>query len=510
MANVYHRFLNKGIDTAPLGVECNRSEETYFCTPKGASIIGWAGVDGIHYCFIRGFGEMVFAVSPMNIAPDYVHPLAENFTDFLRLLLACGDAAALEQAGMWDKATFENFLKANPTTAEQEKTLTEIAVKMKLTPMERPWEYIKALQSSFDYSKVKYTEEFYDPDMNRAAEPDAPQWKVFFNGDFWHHKGKDRAGKEIAIGKKFEWAARQWLIPAAYLCSKGLVVDFCMRVEAEKIRDFMRKWNLNWENGSCEHFTREQHMKMELDHPLCLDLNPQLEVNGRKVRTSHSRAVCYNPCLPDETANQLEAKWVVEHYDLDAAYVWVVYRYAFPWENNRRAEIKNLSLTMEQQPVSIPGPHFKICDPGDTVAFLHSVSGKEYTLTVQEIERQTISKQSFGSDRRAYPTHYCAMRYTISPEIPDGKLTVVDCAESDQPEENAHSSFESFAVPDAATIGIIGGADGPTAIMIGAGKQGELRAACSSLHFSPVPVNGVEWRMVFHEKQFGDMTIRLI
>ena len=33
---------------------------------------------------------------------------------------------------------------------------------MKLTPMEQPWVYIKKLQASFDYSKIKYTEDYYD------------------------------------------------------------------------------------------------------------------------------------------------------------------------------------------------------------------------------------------------------------------------------------------------------------------------------------------------------------
>ena len=110
----------------------------YFCTPRGASIIGCAGVDGIHYCFVRGFGETVFAVSPMNAAPDFVHPLAKSFEDFLRLLLACGDAAALEQAWMLDKTQFESFLKENPATEDQKETLAEIAEKMKLTAMEHP------------------------------------------------------------------------------------------------------------------------------------------------------------------------------------------------------------------------------------------------------------------------------------------------------------------------------------------------------------------------------------
>lgn len=111
--------------------------------PKGASVFGWAGIDGIHFCFIRGFGEMVFSVSPMNTSPDYVHPVAENFTDFLRLILACGDVAAVEQAWMWNEAQFEAFLNENPTTQEQQQTLSEISEKMNLLPMEQPWTYIK-------------------------------------------------------------------------------------------------------------------------------------------------------------------------------------------------------------------------------------------------------------------------------------------------------------------------------------------------------------------------------
>ena len=53
---------------APLGVERGEGE-LYFCTPRGASMIGWEGADGIHYCFVRGCGGTVFAVSPMNTAP---------------------------------------------------------------------------------------------------------------------------------------------------------------------------------------------------------------------------------------------------------------------------------------------------------------------------------------------------------------------------------------------------------------------------------------------------------
>lgn len=510
MDKVFQKFLRSGIDLSPVGVERREDNNPYFCTPKGASIFGWAGVDGIHFCFVRDFGGMVFSVSPMNSAPDFVHPLANDFEDFLRLLLACSDSAALEQAWMWDKAQFEAFLQDNPPTQDQQRTLSELAEKMKLTPMEQPWVYIKKLQASFDYSKIKYTEDYYDVDMNPEAEPTMPEWKVYFEGNFWGHSGKDHAGTEIRLNKQFDWARHHWVIPAAYSCSKGLVMDFCMRTPEEDIRKFITKWDLHPENDSCEYFTQEQQMQIDLDNPLCLDFIPRLELNGKTMLTSHGCSVVFNPCLPDGVINEAEAKWALEHYDLDTSYGWMIFRAAFPWTSKRRPEIKALSLTMEQQSCRVPGPHFKVHAPGDSFSFLHPVSGKKYTLTVQELDQQTISEKRYGSDRWFYPTHFTAMSYTLSPE-PDSDVTICDCAEGDKPLEIAPCSdrYAPEARNDIACIGIIGGADGPIAIVCGDSSKEKLHAVCSSLHFEPVE-GDIEWRIVFNIKSSNEMSLGLI
>ena len=467
MNRILKKFLQRGVDLSPVGVELREDNTNYFCTPKGASVFGWAGIDGIHFCFIRGFGEMVFSVSPMNTSPDYVHPVAENFTDFLRLILACGDVAAVEQAWMWNEAQFEAFLNENPTTQEQQQTLSEISEKMNLLPMEQPWTYIKNLQSSFDYSQIKYTEDYYDNDMTSEAELVAPEWKVYFDGDFWGHRGKDRAGKEIKLDKQFDWAGYHWVIPAAYSCSKGLVVDFCMRVDSESIRDFMKKWNLDWENDSCENFTREQQMQMEWENPLCFNFKPCLKLNEKILQTTHGCAVSFNPCLPDGVINELEAKWAIDHYGLDSTYGWVICRDVFPWGTKHHPEINKLFLTMEQQPGQVPGSHFKVHAPGDSFMFSHPVSGITHTLTVQEIEQQTVPQNSFGSDRWIYPTHYIAMSYTLTPE-PMENISVFDCDEGDRPIEVTPDdhSFRPVGSSSCFVVGVIGGADGPTAIFL--------------------------------------------
>ncbi len=505
MNSSYQAFLKKGIDLAPLGIAASCEETLYFCTPKGARTIGWAGVDGIHFCFIRGFGEMVFAVSPMNPAPNYVHPLARDFSDFLRLLLACGDSAALEQAWQWDLPQFEAFLADNPPTPEQNMVLEQIREQTDLSPMEDPWHYLHQLQTSFDYSKIKYTQEFYDLDLNPDAPQPAPEWKVTFEGGFWGHS-RERAGKELAIGKEFDWAGHHWLIPSVYLCAKGLVVDFCMQVEPSQIQAFMEKWDLTIENEGQRQFSPEEQMQLALENPLILDFCATLQVNGKKLESTHGSGTAYAPCLgPDYTAMD-EALQAMEHYGLDPDYGWVLARFSYPWATKRKPTIRSLSLTMIQDPVSIPGPHLKACHPGTTATFLHE--GQEHTLTVQEYETKIMDWSSMPDTGLEHPSHYAAMSYTVSPELPDGVLTLEDCREGDRPRQPPSPPGQPEAENYSTIIGIIGGVDGPEAVLFGPNQYGKLHAAYSSLHFEPV--DHVEWRLVFHETQFDDLTVDLL
>lgn len=503
MELTYRTFLKEGIDLAPLDIEKSTNDDTYFCTPKGARIIGWAGVDGIHYCFIRGFGEMVFAVSPMNIAPHYVHPLARNFADFLRLLLACGGSAALEQAWQWDAGHFAEYLRENPPTQKQKIVLARIAEQTGLSPMEDPWQYLHELQSSFDYSKIQYTKEFYDLDLNPEVPQQAPEWTVTFYGDFGGNCGVGRAGKELEIHREFEWAGRHWIIPAAYLCGKGLVMDLCMRVEPSDIRVFMKKWDLDSENVSHQSLSEEQQMQMNLDNPLSLDFNSVLELNGKELRPNHGLGIAYDPCLLSEIDR--DAKYVIDHYGLNPNFGWMIWRSCYPWATKRKPVIQTLAVTMIQEKVPRPGPRFQVFHPGDTVAF--SYGGQEHVLTVQEYEAQTMDMSRMPQEGLEYPEHYMAMSYTVTPELPDGTMTLNDCNSGDRPRQVPTAPGQRVAV-SCAVIGMVGGAGGRTSILYGEDKQGKLHAACSSLHFAPV--EQVEWQMVFYEKQFENTTVDLI
>lgn len=162
MDSTLQKLISLGLDLDAVGLIQREDDEGYFCTPVGAEILGWAGVDGIHYCQIPGLGDTVFVVDPMA-GDDPVHPIAHNVTDILRLLLACGDMAALAQARAFHtEQSFGEFLTECRPDSETREVLEAIGRGLDITPMPLPYKYLKELQDSFDMGAVPYTEEYYE------------------------------------------------------------------------------------------------------------------------------------------------------------------------------------------------------------------------------------------------------------------------------------------------------------------------------------------------------------
>ena len=163
MDDIFEKYKKLNIDGRWIGLEAGGNDPC-FCTPIGAETFGWD--NGIHFCFIDGFGETVFAVDPEYYGGHLVFPLARNFGDFLRLILAAKNTCQIEQIIWWDKKTYEEQLN-EPSNVEYancpetRKSLDAIAG-LGITPMENPFEYVKEIQKDFPYDKIQYTNEYYD------------------------------------------------------------------------------------------------------------------------------------------------------------------------------------------------------------------------------------------------------------------------------------------------------------------------------------------------------------
>ena len=490
---LYEQFSALDLDTSVLGFEKRSAVSDYDCTPAGAHVIGWAGVDGIHYCFVPGCGDMVFAVSPMNPEGETVHPLARSFADFIRLILACGSADALEQAYGWSREQFEAYLKEYPPTAKQQAVFNTIRDQLGLCPMDDPFSYLQQVQADFSSSGS-------GPSAFDQASPEQSEWQVFFSGSN-HSRHRERAGREIAVWQWFDWEGQRCCIPSVYLCGKGLVIDIFAQVAPEKIKSFMEKWHLT-ADSDYDDFSRAQQMQMEAEHPLGFDITAQVQWGRQALHWEHASGNAWVPFFDEQCSES--ARQALEHYGLDPASAWVFRRSSLPWATRRRPALQPFRITLSQEPTAIPGPQLGVLSAGQRIVLTHPIRGSQHTLTVQSVCPESLSASLHNQNVQDYPTHFTLLQYTLEPDLPDSCFSISDSEPGDPPRARP----DAGALSGAAAIGIIGGADGPTAFFVGSSAEAPAHAACSALRFEPA--NQVVWQTVFREKLRPDITVDIL
>ncbi|MCQ2431684.1 MAG: sodium ion-translocating decarboxylase subunit beta [Clostridia bacterium] len=478
--DLYPAFRRMRIRHGDIGLEQRKNEATYFCTPRGAEILGWAGVDGIHYCRIPEFGEMIFAVSPMN-TPECVRPIAKNFRDLLCLLLTCGDMAVPEQCPGWEREQYDAFLRDYPITEAQRSVLDKLRTKFALQPIEDVYGYVKALQAEFDPGAIPYTEDYYDIDMNPAAgrreteETPAP-WAVSFRGGFGNTDGT--TGREIPVGRDFLWNGEFWTVPAIYLCEEGIVVDCLARVESAVMEAFLEKWQLNYGEEPGDDALAAQ---MQAENPLEADFDGTLSANGVKLRSAYGCGVSWVPALGD--GNSREARAMVEHYGLDKTKIWCLHRRSYRFADGVETVPTTLSMYLVRRPRTCLGDPVLFSAVGDRVTLTHPVTGVQHLLCVKEMEQKELPAGIFQREDMEFPTHYTAVSCTLEPDLPCTEFMLRDTGAGDRPRPKRVSG--DFGPEMMASIGIIGGADGPTMILSGGEDRGELHSFCSAPRFAP-------------------------
>ena len=491
--NYLNSYLRSKLDLSQLGFIRGEKESGYFCTPVLSKVIGWAGVDGIHFCISKNFGEIVFAVSPANLPGEYVHPVARNFEDFLRLLLACYDTAAIEQCWFMDREVFEDFVSGNQPDDRTQKCLEEIRKKYKLMPMEDPFGYMHKLQDEFDYDSIVYPPEYYEIVEIPEART-APEWKVTWDGDFFDENPDTVGAEPVIVNTWFQWAGIDWFVPEVYSFDKGIIMHLLGKVDPELVL-------LDEFEGF---ISPEVHEQMMAENPLNLEARQELSINGIAMRPAGGMGITW---MPRHDWN-LESKWFLEPYGLDLDSAWQIHKIKFFWPACRKMDIQKMSLTMKQHPVSISGTHFKTPDAGNCVILTHPQTEKDYILHIDEIKHETADFSRMHDQTMEYPSCYAQMTFRIEPDMSRNQFRIVDCSQSDQPRYK--EGFQKPEYQSAVSFGIIGGASAPVLMHSSQTTSSEVAThmAMSSLYFEPA--RQIEWRIVFQEIPNEDLTVSLI
>ena len=403
---IYEKFCRLDVDFQALGLCREPRRSDYLCTPKGARVIGWAGVDGIHYCFLKDFGETVFAVSPSNLPGQQVHPVARNFGDFLALLAACHGLDAVEQAWGWSEEDFHRYVESQEANPALEEALEVLSRKLGVEAMAEPWRYLRAVQAGFDVESIPYTKA-YLRELAAVQEPEE-DWKVC-------DLGTDEAGFAHAIEKRVRWAGEDWYFPAWYECRSGLVLDGCAAVSHKAVERYMRRWQ--------EAGTEEARRAMEAEDPLEMHAEFSMEYGGVTLRQGHTSCRYWLPGISEEKSAR---RWV-EHYHLDEAQCWALWRVTFPWPGEGQPGLDKAFLTISGEPEEVHLAAFSDLEEGEKITFVHPVSGVEHTLEVLERERGEVEVP--GETGIVWPRWCEQVRVRIEPPIPEVRLE--DWAESD-------------------------------------------------------------------------------
>lgn len=109
----------------------------------------------------------------------------------------------------------------------------------------------------------------------------SPLWGVAFEGGFRDHQGN--IGKEIGINHSFSWGDEKWTVAAVYICDEGLVLDYSVEINLDRLNTFLDKWKL-----TC---------------------------NGNMLESCSGSSICWIPlsCHADEYIPDTEAKRFVRH-----------------------------------------------------------------------------------------------------------------------------------------------------------------------------------------------------
>ena len=315
------------------------------------------------------------------------------------------------------------------------------------------------------------------------------KYRVYYD-DSAFGRGAGRAGREIAVDRRFYWGGK-WLVPSVYICRKGLVVELFKKVEQDKIQRFMAKYGID-ENSDEEGFSEEMRMNIERDNPLNEDVRLSANINGEELRCAFSSSDCFSPL---DTDCDSDIKRAIDYYRLDKNSYWLRIRASLPLKQKCR-RVSALSLTLKANGKPVPGIHFTADKSGDKVNFTCPTDGKQYTLTVESMEKEQLNL----FDEDGICAHFTVMSYTVSPELPKSAMTVVDLSRG----ENMHGTMPRY--DGAAAIGIIGGADGPT-VITALPNSDNLRTACSSVAASDG--HKADWFIIFFPEPKEDIVLKI-
>lgn len=289
--------------------------------------------------------------------------------------------------------------------------------------------------------------------------------RVRYNSSLWC-EDKGFCGTPQRTNWEFEYAGAKRFIPVIYRFSKGIVFDILTILDETRLRKFFERY----ENHEKE-MTPLERRCAEQEHP-CQDISiKEIWINQRRVEGGFSSSCGMSmPWRQERNLSRVQKAYKAILKD-NTCFACQRYCVPYPETDSKAAKIKRLlrlerinSIRFSTSPVHQLFPldirfGMSMQDEQKAICFKHPVTGITHTLYFQMVEPLKIPLEATGN-RRLYMTQ---SMYEIDPALPEGDSLRFDSSTPYTIEPPEVSLMPAAA----ASIGIIGGADGPTAIFIG-------------------------------------------
>lgn len=298
--------------------------------------------------------------------------------------------------------------------------------------------------------------------------------KVYYNCSLWC-KGKGLWGWSQRTNWQFEYAGSKRYIPAIYRFSRGIVFDIITVLDEGNLKKFFEKYEIAQE----EKLTPLQKRLIEQEHPYQPVQLSKIWINGKRVDGYSSSSgisipwltqgadlaplrKAYSSILKDDTCFACQ-RYCVPYPETDSKYQKLL-RFLHMEKIN---EIKLSTYPVQRfYPLDI---HFKMSvgEKEKEISLVHPMTETKHKLYFQNAKRIKIPLGE-GPKEELY---IMQPMYEIEPALPPGHTLQFDSSiwylkEPELP-------LDKFSPTSAATIGIIGGADGPTSIFIASKGRGQ-------------------------------------
>lgn len=305
--------------------------------------------------------------------------------------------------------------------------------------------------------------------------------KIYYNSSLWS-KGKGLRGLPQKIYWQFKYAGSKRCIPVIYRFSKGIVFDVITFLDEAKLREFFKKYKAIEET-----LTPLQRRCAKQEHPYQDIPIKEIWINGKRVESGYSSSStisipwarqddkltlvrkAYSSILKDTSCFACE-RFCVPYPETDSK----AQKFMRFFRLDRVNSLKLITHSVQWfSPLDI---RFEMSGKENQkeVCFKHPITGIIHKIYFQNAE---FVEMPLGAGRNRFYT--VQSLYEIEPALPQG-----DTLQFNSSIQYIEPPEDKFTPTAASSIGIIGGADGPTAIFIAA-KNKEKTVPCG-LHGLPL------------------------